>query len=102
VCGKCVWPYFCDDQDPDDHSQDEGALDAVIRRLPTASSDAETHSVHTASESSPTSGPRRSARLAGTRLPREASTSTPLHRSARLRSTQRGRLHVTAEYDGKW
>ncbi|KAI1829877.1 hypothetical protein CBS147337_9256 [Penicillium roqueforti] len=46
--------------------RNEGALDAVIRRLPTPSSDAETHSFHTASESSPTSGPRRSARLAGT------------------------------------
>ncbi|KAJ5473942.1 hypothetical protein N7475_003508 [Penicillium sp. IBT 31633x] len=70
--------------------RNEGALDAILRPLRVPSLDAETHSVHTASESSPTSGPRRSARLAGTHLPREASTSTPLRRSARLRSTQRG------------
>ncbi|CAG8155311.1 unnamed protein product [Penicillium salamii] len=67
----------------------EGALDAFLRPLGTPASDAETRSVPTASESSPTSRPRRSARLAGSHLPRDPSTSAPLRRSARL-STQRG------------
>ncbi|KAJ5981967.1 hypothetical protein N7451_012067 [Penicillium sp. IBT 35674x] len=59
------------------------------------------HSVHTASESSATGGPLRSARLAGAYLARDPSTSAPLRRSARLDSTQRGSSQVTAEYDGK-
>ncbi|OGE47289.1 hypothetical protein PENARI_c051G10135 [Penicillium arizonense] len=68
--------------------RNEGALDAIIRPLRIPSSDAETHSVHTASDPSPTGGPRRSARLAGTHLPRQPSTAAPLRRSARLNSTQ--------------
>ncbi|OGE46851.1 hypothetical protein PENARI_c099G08558 [Penicillium arizonense] len=70
--------------------RNEGALDAFIRPLRIPSSDAETRTVPTASESSPTGGPRRSARLAGAHLPRGPSTSAPLRRSARLNSTQRG------------
>jgi hypothetical protein len=80
---------FLDDQDNDDHSRNEGALDAFLRPLGIPASDAETGSVPTASESSPTSRPRRSARLAGPHLPRDPSTSAPIRRSARL-STQRG------------
>ncbi|OGE46473.1 hypothetical protein PENARI_c238G02706, partial [Penicillium arizonense] len=64
--------------------RNDRALDALIRPLPIPSSDAETHSVHTASESSPAGGPRRSARLAGAHLPRDPSISAPLRRSARL------------------
>ncbi|OGE46456.1 hypothetical protein PENARI_c249G07069, partial [Penicillium arizonense] len=62
--------------------RNEGALDALIRPLRIPSSDAETHSVLTASDSSPTGGP--SARLAGAHLPRDPSISAPLRRSARL------------------
>ncbi|KAI3188036.1 hypothetical protein CBS147311_10134 [Penicillium roqueforti] len=69
--------------------RNDGALDALIRPSPIPSLDAETHSVHTASESSPASGPRRSARLAGAHLPRGPSISALLRRSARV-STLRG------------
>ncbi|OGE47002.1 hypothetical protein PENARI_c078G05451 [Penicillium arizonense] len=68
--------------------RNEGALDALIRPLRIPLSDAETHSVLTASDSSPDGGPRCSARLAGAHLPRDPSTSAPLRRSARLNSTQ--------------
>ncbi|KAJ5869333.1 hypothetical protein N7455_004274 [Penicillium solitum] len=64
--------------------RNDGALDALVRPLPIPTSDAETHSVHTASESSPASGPRRSARLAGPHIPGDPSTSVALRRSARL------------------
>ncbi|OQD75264.1 hypothetical protein PENANT_c159G05053 [Penicillium antarcticum] len=67
--------------------RNEGTLDALIRPLPTPSSDAETYAVYAASESSPTSGPRRLARLVGTYLPQEPSFSALLRRSARIRST---------------
>ncbi|CAG7970414.1 unnamed protein product [Penicillium salamii] len=69
--------------------RNEGALDAFLRPLGIPASDAETHSVPAAGKSSPTSRPRRSARLVGPHPPRDPSTSAPLHRSARL-STQRG------------
>ncbi|CAG8389931.1 unnamed protein product [Penicillium salamii] len=69
--------------------RNEGALDAFLRPLGIPASDAETRSVPTASESSPPSRPRRSARLAGPHPPRDPSNSTSLRRSARL-STQRG------------
>ncbi|OQD78987.1 hypothetical protein PENANT_c068G02722 [Penicillium antarcticum] len=79
---------FCLGEDEDYASdRNEGTLDALIRPLPTPSSDAETYAVHAASESSPTGGPRRSARLAGTHLPQEPSFSALLRRSARIRST---------------
>ncbi|KZN93966.1 hypothetical protein EN45_041540 [Penicillium chrysogenum] len=69
--------------DADDHSRNEGALDALVRPFPTPLSDAETHSVHTAGKPSPTGGPRRSTRLSGRHLPPDPSTSAPLRRSAR-------------------
>ena len=81
--------FFCNDQGTDDYSRNEGALDALIRPLRIPLSDAETRTVATASEPSPTGGLRRSARLAGAHLPRDPSTSAPLRRSARL-STLRG------------
>ncbi|OQD78950.1 hypothetical protein PENANT_c070G02273 [Penicillium antarcticum] len=82
---------FCLAED-EDHTKDrkEGALDALIRPLPPPTPDAETHSVHTASEMSPIGGPHHSARLAGAHLPREPATFASLRRSARLNSTQRG------------
>jgi hypothetical protein len=57
VSGKCRAAQFCNDQDADDYSRNEGTLDALIRPLPIPSSDAGTYSVHTASESSPDGEP---------------------------------------------
>ncbi|KGO69063.1 Zinc finger, RING/FYVE/PHD-type [Penicillium italicum] len=79
--------------------RNEGALDAFLRPLGIPASDAETGSVPTASESSPTSRPRRSARLAGPHPPRDQSTSASLRRSARL-STQQN--YATVAHLQQW
>jgi hypothetical protein len=99
-------------RDADEYSRNKGTLDALVRPLqvPSASKPSTDRQSATASYSASNeprqsqlpqwsegslvvsvdqSGARRSARLAGARLPRDTTSSAPLRRSVRLNSAQR-------------
>lgn len=101
VSGKYRSSQFCNDQDADGYSQNEGTLDALIRPLQVLSSDAETHSVQTANEPSP-DGELDTVRISSPddpsqSQPRQRSVGTPgvsVEHSSRRRSARLAGAHL--------